>query len=233
MKEYNNQVEKTEVVKYKEKFYSDKLVNYLWLLISGGLIILFLLFIITYLFATEPRNKYFLSSSEGQIFKSENLDQPIFTEAEVRDWAAQAMINTLDFNFLNYEVKLHASKDFFTPDGYNMLYREVMSKDVPTIVYNRLSAKLSLCDVAVVNKSISKVYAIDGANRYVWYVTLPAYIHYEDNLNRYITVANVELQVQRVSDLNYLSGLAIRAIRIPTRTTVSTDTSNLPICTNG
>lgn len=223
----------TEVT-LKETFYGDKAGLYLLLLIFSVVIIAVLLFTLSYIFITKPESKYFLTNTNGQIFLSQPINKPLYSNAQINDWTAQAVIRAFDFNFVNYRYQLFNSRGFFTPEGYNIFSEQVQNLFIPKIISGKFSAKLSLCDIATIDKSVSRVVNINGVDRYIWLITLPVYIQLKNSEQSFLIVAKIMAKVQRMSDLEYLGGLAIDDLRIIQPSIVDRGNyAKLPFCSNG
>lgn len=218
----------------KETFYSDKAGFYLLLLVFSITIIVALLFILSYIFVTKPQPKYFLTNQNGQIFLSQPIDKPIYSNAQINDWTAQAVIRAFDFNFINYNHQLINTKGFFTDNGYQIFMDQIQKLFIPKVTTGKFSAKLSLCDIVTIDKSVSRVVNVNGVNRYVWLLTLPVYIKLQNSNETFTIVTKILAKIQRMSDLEYLGGLAIDDIRIIQPVVLERGTyASLPVCSNG
>jgi hypothetical protein len=223
----------TEVV-LKETFYGDKALPYVLLLAFSVLIIAVLFFILSYIFITTPQSKYFLTNTNGQIFLSQPIDKPIYTNAQISDWTAQAVIRAFDFNFINYRHQLYSSRGFFTQNGYQIFIDQMQRLFISNVTLKKFSTKLSLCDIATIDKSVSRAVNIDGITRYVWLITLPVYLQLQNSGESIAIAAKILVKVQRMSDLEYLGGLAIDDIRIIEPMVIQRGNyKNLPVCSNG
>lgn len=218
-------------VLFQEKYYMDRISSYLILFVASVIVIIFLIFNVGYIYLTKPKSQYFVTSTSGQIFASATLDKKIYSEPQVIDWAAQAAIQLYNFNFLNYKSEILSMSNYFTDAGFEAFKKDLASAELPTILDGKFSIKLSLCDIGSVNKNKSASYNVDGIDKYVWYISLPVYFEYQNNKNKYTVVANMDMQIMRMSELNYLSGLAINAISISNRTNLAqANISSLPVC---
>lgn len=218
----------------KERFYSDKAGYFVLLVAFSVITIVFLIFILSYIIITEPQSKYFRSSANGQIFYSQPLEKPIYSNAQIADWTAQAVIRAFDFNFINYRHQIFSSKVFFTNSGHNIFIKQVQNLFLKDLASGKYSAKLSLCDIATIDKDNSKVITVDGTKRYAWLVFLPVYLQLQNSKDSNAVVAQILVKVQRMSDLDYLGGLAIDDIRIIRPTPLDyTGRTVLPACSNG
>lgn len=222
-------------VTLKRNFYGDSSGKYTMMLIFSGVIIFALLVIASYVIVTEPKSKYFLSNEKGQIFLSTPLHKPLNSIAQIKDWTAQAVVRSINFNFINYEHQISLSKNFYTDKGYNLLLQQIKTLFLKELVTSRFSVKLSLCDVAEISRSKHGIDNSTGTPRYTWYVVLPAYMHFQNNRESTAIVTKIIVKVQRMSDLEYYGGLAIDDIRITEPVALHNRKSNseLPVCKNG
>ena len=217
-----------------QQFYGDKMSSFVMLLVFSAMVIVFLFFMITYIYTKEPEAKYFMSKADGQIFMTQPLTDRLYTDAQIKDWAAQAVIRAFDFNFVNYRYQIANSRSFFTETGYNIFIEQLKEMFIRNLTEGKFSAKLSLCDVASIDKSVNNVFKVDGVDRFLWLVTLPVYVEFKNKAQSYTIVAKVITKIQRMSDLDYLGGLAISDIRVVDAVTTSyAKYSELPVCLNG
>lgn len=215
----------------QESFYSDKLQSYVLLLAIGIAIIAALFFVVSYIFATNPKPHYFRTDDSGQVFKHEPLDNPEYNPAQIKDWASQAVIKIFNFNFLNYNSEVNINKNLFTEQAFNKYLNQLKTVELPTIAQGKFVEKLSLCDVAKIDQNTSGVFLVDNQNRYVWTIFLPVYIQYQNKNNKYTVVTNILVRIQRDSSLIYPDGLVISDISFNERVNVANNSSdNLPVC---
>ncbi|MBP9721560.1 MAG: DotI/IcmL/TraM family protein [Gammaproteobacteria bacterium] len=219
-----------EIVCLKEAYRKDKAVRYMGTLIFGGIIIILLLLLSGYIIASKPKPQFFVTDEREEIFASRSLTDPIYNEAQIRDWTAQRMFRLFSMNFINYQTRVKQNASLFTPSGYQAYVSVLRTTDLPTIVNGSFVAKASLCDIITIDQKATGVFNIDHVDTYVWTLTVPLYLQYQ-NQDKYNVVARAVVRVQRVSELDYLGGLAINDLQIYDRTnTESKAASNLPVC---
>lgn len=222
-------------VEIKEKYHSDSLFNYYFLVIVLAVLSAAFAMFIAYIFMTNPTSKYFLSDKNDRLFQQYPLNQKLYTDVQVMDWASQALIATFDFNFLNYKYHLKYRKSLFTDEGHNkaiqMIERVIVA---PIVAKNNYVAMLNLCDIPSLDRSKSGIFMKNGVQTYIWTIALPVFIDFRRKDERLTVVTKAIVQVERVSDLEYLGGLAISDMTIikPTILTYN-NRSKLPVCIYG
>lgn len=224
----------TQVV-IKERYHRDSLFSYYFVLLFGGLVIFLFLAFIGYIYQTNPTSKYFLTDKQDRLFQSYALDDKLYTDVEVMDWAAQSVVRFFDFNFLNYQFALNNNKNMFTEAGYQkaklMLKKFIID---PYVVKFKYVSRLSLCDVTRIDESRTGLFTVNNQRKYIWTVEIPTYITLQNGNKPIKVVARIKAQVERVPDLDYLGGLAISNLVIEDPTIFGyRNRSNLPVCTNG
>jgi len=214
----------------KENYHTDGAAGYVYVLFFGGILTLALFIIVSYIIATKPQPKYFVTDEQFKIFAGVPVNVPIYNEAQVRDWAAQMVIQLFDMNFINYQARIEQNSKIFTTDGYNKYLSVVSTKDLPTIVNGKFVVKASVCDVVTLDKTRG-VFSINNQDTYIWTMNVPLYMQYQSGDKNYNVVARVVVRIQRVSELEYLGGLAINDIEVFDRTTVNINAGKLlPVC---
>lgn len=214
----------------KEDYYKDKFGGYLYIMLAGASVIFMLILLTGYIIASKPQPQYFVTDERNQIFEAAALSDPVYNQAQVRDWAAQIILRLYDLNFVNYSSRIAKSVNLFTPNGYQKYLDSVRNTDLPAIVNGKFVSKVNLCDVVTVDDKSTGVFNIDGQDTYVWTLTLPMHLMYQ-NKDKHSVVARIILRIQRVSELDYLGGLAISDISVVDRTNINRfSSSDIPIC---
>lgn len=204
----------------KEHYYKDHAADFLYITILGAGLIIILIFLIGYIISSKPKPQYFVVDEKKQIFASVPLNEPIYNNAQIRDWAAQIMLRLYDLNYINYPTRVEQNASLFTPDGYKKYIAQLSSIDLPTLVNGKFVSKAVLCNIVKIDFNTTGVYNIDTKDTYVWTLTLPMNIQYQSK-DTYNVAARVVMRVQRVSELDYLGGLVISDIAVYDRINVN------------
>lgn len=193
------------------------------------------LYVNLYIIKIQPTEKYFFADNEDRIISSYPLSERVYSDAEIMDWTAQAIIKLFDFNFLNLSNQIKKTQDLFIGDGFNISVDVLKTKFIPKIFSKRYIVKASLCDVAEILSS--ELVETEEGKRHVWKVLLPTHFMFarDSNQGQENQVAKLIVTVERVSDLTYLEGLAIRTLEIEQVTPIERlrNYSVLPVCQDG
>ncbi len=217
-------------VRLTAEYSKDKIMNYIYLLVFGAIVIVLILLLGVYMIASKPKPKYFVTDEREQIFESQTLTTPIYNNAQIKDWTAQNLIRLFNINFINYKARIERNAILFTPSGYSSYVTLLNQTDLPTIVNGEFVAKASLCDVVALDKKATGIYNVEGKDTYVWTLIVPLYLEYR-NKSTYNVIARALVQIQRVSEFDYLGGLAISDIQILDRVKAGDfSAGNLPVC---
>lgn len=218
-------------VTLKEEYYSDKISNYFILLILGVVLIFSLLIVKIYIDIVTPKPQFFEVNSNNQIFTGEPLDEPLFNEPQIKDRAAQLVIRLLDFNFLNYETIAQHNKKLFTNDGFNKYIDFLKKIGIGDIVKNKYIINANLCDVVNLNKEKSGLLDINNQKTYTWTFNLPIVARYINKDKQIKMLYEVGLVINRMSELEYLDGLAINDLKVINSTNITSGSSgSLNVC---
>ena len=70
------------------------------------------------LFFHRPSDRYVAQTSQDSVSQLVGLERPYITQQALFDWAADAASQVLTFGFNDYDQRLTASRDRFTPEGW-------------------------------------------------------------------------------------------------------------------
>jgi hypothetical protein len=209
-------------------FYGDRLSAYVFLLLLGAGLLVSLLGFLSYVLLNQPKPLYFRVSGDGRVFGDKPLSDPLYTEAQIRDWAAQSAVRIYNFNFLNYLQGIMDVKPLFTEAGYAMFIDSVKPVLLPLILNERYVTKLSLCGAAQ-SQALPDDPVKPGL---AWRVTLPAYLRLQNARRTDTKVFQIFMDVRRVSNLQYEQGLAVDGVAFSDMVSASGigGGANLPVC---
>lgn len=216
----------------QENYHKDSMSKYFFVLVFGAALVFGLLSLSAYIIAEKPRPKYFVTDQQNKIFASLPLNMAIYNDPQLRDWVSQMVIQLFDMNYLNYQSRAQRASSIFIGDGYKKYLSIISASDLPTIVNGKFVSKASLCNIAKIDPKTTGVFNINNVDNYIWTVTVPIYIQYQSEQS-YAVVAKVVARVQRVSELDYLGGLAISDIDVSNRTMAGPDSTGSSSVCNG
>ncbi len=224
-----------EVIECKEAFYGDSFNGYIKLVLLFSFVVVIFLYLNFYIIKIQPTEKYFFVDNEDRIISAYPLQERVYSDAEIMDWTAQAVIKLFDFNFLNLSNQIRSTQNLFIGGGFDIAVEVLKTRFIPKIFSKRYIVKASLCDVAEIISS--ELVEDQNGKRYVWKVLLPTYFMFARDSNQGLEnqVARLIVTVERVSDLNYLDGVAIRTLEIEELTLIERQKnySALPVCQDG
>lgn len=136
------------------------------------------------------------------------LSEPYVSDAGVSAWVTQALQNTMDISFSQWQQNLSAASKYYQPDAFKALIAGLKANGtLPKIVNNRLNTVLMPMSAAYVLKSGR----IDGVP--AWIVRGKFQITYQGATGNEATqIMDTQVIVQRASLLQHPSGLVIRSV---------------------
>tara|TARA_Y200000002_G_C22688659_1_gene667124 strand:+ start:4275 stop:4892 length:618 start_codon:yes stop_codon:yes gene_type:complete len=153
--------------------------------------------------ASTPQPRYFATSPNGMIVPVHPLDQKVFSNAEVLEWATETVLRGFSYDFVNYRSQLQDVAKNFTGLGWRR-FRKALddSRELETIIQQK-AVMTALPAGAPQIKNQGR-----QAGRYSWMIEIPVVLKIQGPIS--ITQPlKVFLQVTRVSLENNPKGVAI------------------------
>lgn len=173
-------------------------------MIQGIAIVLLVGTIVVMLVTMETRHVYFATASDGRIINLVPLNTPFRTDAEVISWSANAIKNTLRFDYKDYKQRLQEASVNFTPSGWESFTRALKdARILDAIEARKLVVSLDLGAAPEIKDRGER----NGV--YSWYLQCPVQIKFDGNEPPTPIQANLIIQIVRVSTLNNPTGMGI------------------------
>ena len=161
--------------------------------------------VIGYLGLREVKPVYFATNQAMQLVAMTPLDRPIQTDQALKSWAAQAVVDIFNLDFVHYPKQVANLRHYFTKEAY-VSFRKSLSDEGHIKILKQYRAVMhGVC-------SGPPVIIAQGLldNRMTWELDIPFQLAYETSekvlSNQKL---NIRLRLQRVSTSEYVSGLAI------------------------
>lgn len=128
-----------------------------------------------YLALTRPEPRYFATTTNGQIQLLTPLDRPHMSSADVLNFAARAVTNSLTYSFDNYRAQFQESQQFFSqPDGWNSFVEAVQKSKALDLVRNGRFNSSAIAQTPVIVRQ-----GPNARGAYEWIVQMPIRITYQ------------------------------------------------------
>jgi intracellular multiplication protein IcmL len=123
---------------------------------------------------SKPEPRYFATQVTGQILPLVPIDRPHLTEAQVTNFAVEAVTRALTIDFANWKQDLSDAKIYFqNPEGYDRFLSALTSSgNLDLIRNNRMSSS------AVANGAVIVARGLSGEGRYTWRLEIPLEVTY-------------------------------------------------------
>ena len=144
----NADIERLEL--QKNDFYLDhyrRTLGYLMILVVVGLCLTVFL---AYFVVTEPKAKYYATTTTGQVIPMQSLSAPVVTNNYLLQWATFATRACYNLDFVNYPKQLQAASAYFTPSGWTAFMNAVTKAGVINSLQKNKLQMSAVVDVAPV-----------------------------------------------------------------------------------
>lgn len=203
----NLTAEPTEELHEQNKFSIDRLGHLLLLvvLLAGSTLLIFA-FLITLQQLRSPPPLFFKASQAAQLIEEIPLDQPGMTANVLFNWLVEGMIDVHSYNFVNYDTRLEAAREYFTSEGYNSFILALQDNKITDRVIDRKYVFRALPTAApqIIKEGVL-------ANHYLWKIKLPMTFQYRNVTESLFDIADLTLLVVRVPTTQ--SALGIKILR--------------------
>ena len=193
-----------QAVNLSYEFYRDGyrrvLVALIILLVLDILVILSAM----YLYSNRPDPKFFATSPDGQIVELFPLNQPVMRQAQVINWANNAIARAYTYDYLNYRNQIAGATKSFSAKGWTPLMK---SFNESGMLQTMIKKKLVMTGTPTNDSAILESGEVDG--RYTWKIRVPIVLKMQGQNVSSSEVVNTVILVQRMSLANNQDGLAI------------------------
>ena len=160
---------------------------------------------IVWLALAETKPVYFGVNQEMQIIPMYPLEEPMYTDAALKSWAAQAAREIFNLDFLNWREQLSNARTFFTKRAYLSFAKSLKEEghlkllsQYRALMHGVLQGTPIIVAAGVLNK------------RMTWELEVPFQLAYETSekvLSHQSFI--ISMRIQRVSTAEYVQGIAI------------------------
>ncbi len=191
---------------YRESYYR-------MLKLCGALVLLILVLaaaLVAMGFLNNPEPKYFARSVQNQIIPMVPLSEPHHSDDKVRQFVTDAVLESMNFTYDDYKLRLQKSATYFTDSGFagweNALRRGTVFQQLEE---KQLLMRTNLVSVPQIDKAVSKAY--NGV--YIWVVYVDVMRTMTNRTETISTPYRYKVNVQQVPLYERASGMAIYSIK--------------------
>ena len=192
----------------RNNFSKDSLV---WLRIVILIQLIFLGFQIAFvviMFQNEPKPVLFPLNNHDQLINSVPLSEPGLTDAELLNWATEAMIVSFSFNYNNYDNIAEKIEDYFDPAGIASYLKMISTHSQ---IQQLVSKKLILSGRPTAAPRLAQDGLIDG--RYAWQILLPFILKFNNQKVKSESELTLEILIVRTTTQESSLGVKIVGIQ--------------------
>jgi len=164
-----------ELVRLRNQFYRDNYRRVTLVLLLSITLNVGMAAAVAYLWQYRPKPVFFATTPTGQIWKMIPLRSPIHTDANVKNWASEAVMAAMTYDFHNYQKQLLAAGEYFTDKAFTEYLTSLKkSGNIEFLTEKRLQADPSLEGLPVI---LAK--SRPGASRFRWDIEMPVAVLYQ------------------------------------------------------
>lgn len=206
------------LVMARNAFYQHNYRNILYIVLGQIVMVATLVAILIKLLDyTAARDYYFPMRQNNELIEEMPLSEPLFTDAQIKDWAEEAVTHTLTFGYYDHLMRLQSSRAYFTTPGWGFFTKALADA--------RVLAKIGAFGVdgaspqgkVVVTNIRPGTHAeivSQGLNgyRYEWRVHMVVDLSFYDMEQQYRQSWNVDLRILRVRAMSSRFGIGIHQL---------------------
>lgn len=159
--------------------------------------------------ATEPAEKYYASTTTGEVVPIESLSSPVVTPDFILQWSKTVARSLYSLSFSDYDNQLKEASGYFTPEAWQQFQNAMKSSGLLNVVREK---KLILS--AVVNGAPVIVDRYVKNGRFTWRVQLPLLVMYGSANDERKTQLYISLTITRVPELEIARGIAVTSFQV-------------------
>jgi hypothetical protein len=165
-------------------------------------------------YKSVPEPVYFATNQDGTLKVLIPLNLPYISDADVLSFAAETVLWTFSYDFLNYRNSLQNVRTRFTPTGYqNFIEALTKSENLRTV----LEKKFAVTAVFVGDPVITQKGVLPATNTFAWQIRIPMDLHYVSSQEQKVQPVTATVTVTRVSSLLSENLIAIAALILEDR----------------
>lgn len=189
----------------RNAFYRDGYRLLLRISILQGVVILLLVAtLVSMVLTVDTRYIYFATTSDGRIINIVPLNEPYRSRGEVVAWSARKVQDVMRFGYNDFRQRLQDSSASFTPTGWESFTKAMKeARILEAVEARRLTVSMQIGSAPEVKSAGEK----NGV--YSWLLQVPVVIKFDGESAPQDMMANLILQVVRVSTLQNPDGISI------------------------
>ncbi len=188
----------------KNNFYRDGYRRLMKIILMMVGVAVALLLVLSYVVFTQPKAKYYASTTTGRVIPIQSLSSPVVTSNFIRQWASLAVRSSFNLDFVHYQDQLSKTSSYFIPSGWDAFKGALQSSGVlNTLIQKKLFAS------AFVNGTPRIIDRYVSHGQFTWKVQLPLLVTYTSASEKQTRQLYVALTIKRVPVLTFPKGIAI------------------------
>jgi intracellular multiplication protein IcmL len=176
------------------------------ILVQALVIIILAVSLVGLIVASDTRQIYFATTSDGRIIPLVPLTDAYRSNAEVVSWAAKVSQDVMRFGYFDYKTRLDESSAHFTPKGWETFNKALEDSGTLDAVSKR---KLTVTLTVNAAPEITEEGLLNGV--YTWNVRFPISIKFDGIEPPRPINAVLKLRIVRVSTLQVPDGIGIES----------------------
>lgn len=154
---------------------------------------------------TRPvQHRYFATRASGELVELTPLNEPHRSNAQVVNFAVEAVTRALTLDFANYRRSLADVEVYFTPAGWKAFLSEIQRSGSLELIRNRRMVSTAVANGAVVLRQ-----GIDGDGVWTWQVEMPLKVTYQSSSESQTQDLVMVVEIKRTDTWATDSGVAV------------------------
>lgn len=202
----------------RNAFYQHNYKTILYIVLGQVAVILTLLtMLLKLLDFTAARDYYFPMRENNEVIQELPLSEPLLTDAQIRDWAEEAVTHTLTFGYYDHLIRLQNSRAYFTTPGWadftNALDEAKVLSTIGALGVEDASEQRKVV-VTTLRPGTRAEIVEQGLNgyRYEWHVKMTIDLSFYDTKQQYRQSWKVDLRIMRVRAMASRFGIGIHQL---------------------
>ena len=159
----------------------------------------------------RPHVRYIYHDSFGKPRELIVTDRPYFSDSEVMNWAVQKATNLYTMDYVHFAEHLNKAAGDFNVPAWNAWAESF--KEPGNIEF--IKAKKVFLTATPQSAASIRSEGIDSSGSYVWHVTFPMLLRWENASGSTTNLLAVSVTVQRTNDPLHPDGLMITSLDAP------------------
>lgn len=166
---------------------------------------------------TAARDYYFPMRENNEVIQELPLGEPLLTDAQIRDWAEEAVTHTLTFGYYDHLIRLQNSRAYFTTPGWADFTKALddakVLSTIGAIGVDGASEQRKVIATALRPGTRAEIVS-QGINgyRYEWHVKMTIDLSFYDTKQQYRQSWKVDLRIMRVRAMSSRFGIGIQQL---------------------